>query len=192
MSIPEPPKPFYMKDMIDREIDRFAAQENPTQHDINRVSVVGQIQDGLDRYRAKSANMSYDELINEKHRSSRLGKMMTCAGELRPSSRCDAHAIISGGHSGAAPLRAVLAWCKRRIDDPINGCWLPRSEADKPPHLRKAVAHNRIHRHAYFQWLSGYITPATIKSDADLVRTLRMIKTRLKSSAIPKYIIPQV
>lgn len=193
MPIPDPPKPFYMKDMVDREIDRFAAQENPTQHDLNRVSVAGQIQDGLDRYRAKSANMSYDDFINEKHRSSRLGKMMACAGEPRPSNRCDAHAIISGAHNRAAQLRAILAWCKRRIDDPVNGCWLPRSEADKPhmpPHLRKAVAHNRIHRNEYFIWLNGLIRPATVKNDDDLVRILRMVKTRLQSSAIPKHIIP--
>ena len=193
MPIPEPPKPFYMKDMVDREVDRFAAQENPTQHDLNRVDVAAQIQQGIDRYRAKAANMSFDDFMNEKHRSRRLGKMMACAGEPRPSKRCDAHAIVSGGHRFSAVSRAVMAWCGMRIDDPHNGCWLPRGEEDKPhmpPHLRKAVAHNRIHRDAYYDWLRTVINRTSVKGTDDLIRVLRMVKTRLQSSALPPRVIP--
>jgi hypothetical protein len=193
MPNPESPKPFYMKDMVDREIDRFAVQENPTQGDLNRVDVAAQVQYGLDRYRAQALNMTFDDFITEKHRSGRLAKMMARAGEARPSNRCDAHAIVSGGHRFSAVSRAVMAWCGMRIDDPYNGCWLPRCEEDKPhmpPHLRKAVTHNRIHREAYYDWLRMLINRTSIKSIDDLIRVLGMVKMRLQSSALPPRVIP--
>ncbi len=186
--------PFYLKDKVDREIDRFAAKASPTQHDLNQITTAAKVQKGIDNYRAKAKNMTYDEFINEKHRSRRLAKMLARDGEPRPNKRCDAHAIVCGGHHKAATMRALFASLKRRIDDPINGCWLPRSESDKPympDHLRNAVAHNRIHRREYFEWLRNLIRPPTIKTDEDLVRTLAMVKIRLQTSALPNRVLPK-
>jgi len=75
--------------------------------------------------------MDSDALLNERHYSSRMALQLKRTGFPRPSSRCDAHAIISGSHKLAAQMRAILAWLKMRIDDHHNGCWLPRNITDK-------------------------------------------------------------
>lgn len=187
--------PFYLKDKVDRAIDLFAAKALPTQHDLNQITTAAKVQKGIDNYRAKAKNMTYDEFINEKHRSRRLAKMLARDGEPRPSKRCDAHAIVSGGHRFADTARGIMARFGMRIDDPDNGCWLPRGEEDKiymPPHLRNAVAHNRIHREAYYGWLQTLINRVLIHDITDLTRTLKMVKLRLQSSALPSRIIPPV
>lgn len=194
MHLPPSEKRYHEKDHEDRAIDNFAQIESPTIADLNMVAVTAQMQAGFDRFRARAAGMTYEQLINEKHRSSRLAKMLERTNDKRPSPRCDAHAIVSGGHSLAAPARAILAWCSRRIDDPINGCWLPRGLEDKPhmpDYLRNAVAHNRIHHEKYYVWLNREINPVRIKSDADLVRRLEMIKTRLQASTVPPEVAPK-
>lgn len=97
--------------------------------------------------------MSPEELENEVHNSQRLGEFMAITGEPRPNRLCDPHAIISGGHTLAGELRGILAWFERRIDDPVNGCWLPRNTAavkSMPRQLQNAVPHSRIHRIKYY------------------------------------------
>ncbi|WP_074904118.1 AHH domain-containing protein [Microbulbifer thermotolerans] len=138
--------------------------------------------------------MTQKELVQEAHNSARLGKHMGLNGDPRPHNLCDAHAIVSGAHRRAAPMRAVLAWFKRRIDDPINGCWLPRNKeavSQMPDHLRRAVPHSRIHRKAYYAWISPLINLARISSDEELVRTLASIRHKLQTGTLPQHIIPK-
>ncbi len=194
MHLPPDDKRYFEKNHEDRAIDKFAQTDSPTIADLNKVIITAQMQAGIDRFQARAAKMTYEQLVEERHRSARLAKMLERTGDKRPSPRCDAHAIISGGHSLAAPARAVLAWCHRRIDDPVNGCWLPRGVEDKPympDYLREALPHNRLHHSGYYDWLNREITPVRIKSDADLVRRLHLIKTRLQASKVPPEVLPK-
>ena len=194
MPVYESPKPFHQKDMVDREIDRFAAQEAPAIADLGRVKVAAQVQDGIDRYRAQAANMSYEDFINEKHRSSRLGLMLARAGDPKPSSRCEAHAIVAGKHNDAVTIRAVLAWLKLRIDDPHNGCWLPKDWPDRPhmpAHLKNAVPHCRIHHGTYYDWLRTRISIDRIHNREQLIHTLKMVRTLLQSGTVPPEVMPK-
>jgi len=137
--------------------------------------------------------MTPEELEAEKHDSLRLSKHMAAGGDPRPHELCDAHAIISGAHRDAAELRAVLAWFQRRIDDPINGCWLPRNTAaisSMPDWLRKAVPHSRIHRKKYYGWLNDeVISMSLVRTEAQLVEALRFVEHRLQSGTYPPRIM---
>ncbi|WP_086930379.1 AHH domain-containing protein [Agarilytica rhodophyticola] len=135
--------------------------------------------------------MDSDALLNERHYSSRMALQLKRAGFPRPSSHCDAHAIISGSHKLAAQMRAILAWLKMRIDDHHNGCWLPRNITDRvhmPAFLRDAVPHQNVHTKAYYQWLEHHINPIKITSLDALVKAFRKIRFSLQSGIVPKNI----
>ena len=192
MALPKENKKFYQKDRLDLAIDDFAKLDKPTIADLNRVGTIGQVQERLEAYRTQGQKMSIEELEGEKHNSQRMGALMAASGDPRPHTLCDAHAIISGEHASAAKLRAVLAWFQRRIDDPVNGCWLPRNTAAKaqmPRRLRNAVPHSRIHRKHYYQWLETLVNLPLIKSDKMLVQTLEMIELKLQSSTFPERVM---
>ena len=99
---------------------------------------------------------------------------------------CQTHAMVSGGHAEAAVLRLIMAWHKVRIDDPINGCWLPRNTAalsGMPTRLRNAVPHSRIHRYNYYQWLINQeLTDERTATKEDLYRALTQIAFKLQTS----------
>ncbi|WP_370454964.1 AHH domain-containing protein [Hahella sp. KA22] len=119
---------------------------------------------------------------------------MRRAGEPRPSSRCDCHAIVSGAHAEAILVRGVLAWLGMRIDDPHNGCWLPRDWEDRqhmPNHLRNAVPHCRIHHGRYYDWLNQVINADMITSIDELIQALRMVRVMLESGNVPPNIMPR-
>ncbi|WP_444996286.1 AHH domain-containing protein [Aliikangiella sp. IMCC44359] len=173
-------------------IKQFAEKENPTLCDLNHVKAVSQAQERLIEYIAKSQGMSFDQLIKEEHQSERLAKFMTTYGDPRPHSLCACHAIISGKHPAAVPVRAVMAWVKMRIDFPLNGSWLPCNTAAKPhmpKHLKNAVAHSRIHRTGYYRWLSTLIDLTTIKNHKMLVEVLRKVRFQLETSTFPSYVM---
>ena len=182
------PQYFSQNDKVERAIGNFANIERPTNCDLNHVSVIAQCQERLNDYRARAKDMTPEELEDEEHNSALLGRFMTTSGESRPHPLCDAHAIISGRHTGAARVRAVLAWFQRRIDDPINGCWLPRNTEAKlqiPSYLSNAVAHSRIHRKGYYRWLQNLVNLTTIQSEQGLEEILRMVKHHLQHSTFP-------
>lgn len=185
-------KKFYQKNRLDVAIDEFAKLEKPGLADLNKVEVTAQVQAGLNAYRAQAKHMTQKELEEEQHASRLMGEFMVASGDPRPHSLCDAHAIISGRHTGAARVRAVLAWFQRRIDDPINGCWLPRNTAAKqhmPRRLRNAVAHSRIHRKGYYMWLQNFINVTTVKTEQQLEGALKMAQLKLQSSTFPDYVM---
>lgn len=188
MPHPERPKRFDEKDRVDQTIDEFAALEEASQGDLNKVAVAAQIQTKLDDYRAKAAGMTTDEFRNEAHQSARLGEFIG----PRPHPRCHAHAIVSGGHPRAAQTRAMLARLKMRIDDPHNGCWLPENTAAKremPAALKDAVPHSRIHRNGYYFWLDTVINLMSTTNTEQLVAALGNVKTRLQASTMPDYVM---
>ena len=187
MPIPESSTAYYLKNQLDNIIDHFATLKNPTDTDLAGVAVAASVQAGIDKYRAAAANMSLDQLEEEKHDSDRLARhLMVATGRSRPPARCHAHAIISGGHKEAAKLRAVLAWLKMRIDDPDNGCWLPENTAATPhPLFRNAVPHSRIHRHNYYRWLQTIITMQNMKTQSRLRMALKLIGRQLQDHTFP-------
>ncbi|MBB3060063.1 AHH domain-containing protein [Microbulbifer rhizosphaerae] len=192
MAPPRIDKKIHQKDRLDLAIDEFAALEKPTISDLHKVGVIGQVQEGIEAYRAEGRKMSVKALESEEHCSRRLAAFLTAAGDPRPHKLCDAHAIISGRHASAAKLRAVLSWFARRIDDPINGCWLPRNTAAKAHmrgRLRNAVPHSRIHRKHYYQWLETLINIPLIKTNEMLVQTLKMIELKLQTSTFPQRVM---
>jgi len=189
MTIPNTPKPYYLKDPLDHAIDKFAKKENPTLGDMNNVTMTANVQQGLDKYRKTAETMSRSELQSEKHDCNRLARFLEATGSARPS-RCHAHAIVSGAHKEAAQLRAVIAWLKFRIDDPDNGCWLPENTAATPhPLFPKAVPHSRIHRYNYYAWLNRIINFQFISNQASLRQALKSIAQQLQERTFPPYVM---
>lgn len=87
-----------------------------------------------------------------------------------------------------------MAWLKVRIDDPHNGCWLPRDWADRPympRHLQNAVPHRRIHHDRYYDWIGGRINFMAIKTPDQLIFALTNIRRALQAGAVPPEVMPQ-
>ncbi|WP_444997795.1 AHH domain-containing protein [Aliikangiella sp. IMCC44359] len=179
---------------IEKLLVEFSKIDKPTAADFAAFTTRGLICDNLDKYRLKAAKMSRDELKKEKHNSSRLARHMIKAGDPRPSTYCDCHALISGSRKEAMGLRLVLASLQLRIDDPHNGCWLPRDWQYRiymPNYLRKAVPHCRIHHKKYYQWLGQFIDRNITRTTEQLINTLRLARTALQSGAVPPEVMPK-
>ncbi len=179
---------------VERLLADFAQKDKPTIADFMVLENMGKIYDRLDRYRAEAKNMTRLELESETHSSRRLGRNLRRAGDFCPSPQCDAHAIISGGHRYAIVVRGVMSWLKMRIDDPHNGCWLPRDWEDRnhmPNHLRNAVPHRRIHTENYYDWLRKRINPQMIRSPEQLINALRLIRVMLQTGNVPPNVMPK-
>ena len=194
MPIPPETLKAYEKTQVDLAIEEFASLEDPTMSDLNRVRVQADIKCQLDEYRFNALNMTEKQRLEESHSSSDLAERMTASADPRPASaeHCHCHAIISGGHGEAAVVRAVMAWCMMRIDDPRNGCWLPSNTAAKafmPRWLKNAIPHSRIHRKTYYRWLEREISFTLTQNIGQLTDTLRIIRMRLQSGRIPPEIL---
>ncbi|MCO1336305.1 AHH domain-containing protein [Microbulbifer sp. OS29] len=188
----EQPKPYYLKDRREVAIDRFVSKKNLTRADYMALKVIDQVEETLDKYRQESVTMSRKEIREEEHDSTRLGKFMEKNGKPHPGGNCDAHAIVSGGHSRATPARAILARVGIRIDDIRNGTWLPRSTADTPhPKMPEAIPHSRIHRLGYYMWLEDEFARLDISdiTEENVTNLLRGIEYDLKFSSFPHYVM---
>lgn len=188
MPIPVPTLKVFEMTRIDLAIMAFAKLEKPTIADINRVKTQASIQDGIDKYRLGAVDMNDQQLENEKHSSQRMASYMAASTDPRPSAHCDCHAVVSGKHPDAATARAVMAWCLMRIDDPRNGCWLPRDWDDRPKMpawLGAAVPHRGLHNPRYYAWLNNRINYRLIKGLDDLTNALKLIRSRLQGGSLP-------
>jgi hypothetical protein len=180
------------ENVVKYSIQAFAAKENPTMLDWNHLKAISQVQKGLIEYEALSRNMSFEQLLNEAHDSSRLARHMSIMGDYRPHDLCECHAIIAGKDPRSIPMRAVMAWTKMRIDFPLNGAWLPKNTAAKPQmpkRLAAAVPHSRIHRNGYYRWLATIIDQSTIKDEKSLANALKLIRFKLETSSFPSYVM---
>lgn len=111
-------------------------------------------------FRAQAKGMGFFALSTEKHSSVLLGEFMRAAQMARPGANWEAHHIVSGKHPEAEGSRGVLAddTIKIRIDDPDNGCWMPKTKADaRSTRYPNAIGHNRIHRERYYEWIFNNI-----------------------------------
>ena len=185
----KPPFSHVEKLLID-----FSKKDKPSIADFAAIQNLGAMYDRLDNYRIEASSMTNSQLKNESHNSTRLADHMRRAGDPRPSPRCDCHAIISGRHKEAILIRAILAWLMVRIDDPLNGCWLPRDWNDQmymPNYLRNAVPHKRIHHKRYYEWMGSRINFMSIKTPEQLINALRLIRSCLQSGAVPPEVMPK-
>lgn len=188
MAIPLPTLKAFEKTRVDLAIDTFAKLENPTISDLNYVKTQANIQCRIEMYRLGAVDMTRQQLRDECHSSARMATSMVGSTDPRPSQHCDCHAMVSGKHALAAPMRAVMAWCMMRIDDPRNGCWLPRDWGVRslaPQWLRNAVPHQGLHNPKYYEWLNAKINIDIIEDMDDLIGALRMVRTQLQSGALP-------
>jgi A nuclease family of the HNH/ENDO VII superfamily with conserved AHH len=86
--------------------------------------------------------------------------------------------LISGSHQNAAGAREILADVEVRIDDPDNGCWMPKTKADARPTIYpNAVGHNRIHRRLYYHWIQGAIS--AMNTDGQVRACLNTVRMQL-------------
>ena len=132
------------------------------------------------QFRADASGLTFVQLLQEKHSSQRLGKFLRADGHPRPAARWDAHHIISGGHKYALSARNILAdeGIEIRIDDPDNGCWMPKTKADARPTIYpNAIGHNRIHRDLYYQWIYNNI--AMLNTSGQVRAFLSTIRAQL-------------
>ena len=108
------------------------------------------MKDALKSYRNNAFNMSQKELIEEKHRSKRLGQYMNTVGYNKLSKDFEAHAIVSGKHFRAIAAREILAQFNIRIDDPTNGIWLPNFNKNLNKYKQYTTAHRSVHKKTYY------------------------------------------
>lgn len=132
------------------------------------------------QFRGDASNMTYEALLQEKHSSKILGKHLRADGHPRPAAKWEAHHIVSGEHPDALLSRTVLAddEIKIRIDDPDNGCWMPKTKADARPTIYpNAIGHNRIHRDLYYHWLDNSL--ALMATEGQVRAFLNTVRAQL-------------
>ena len=130
---------------------------------------IARIQSRLGNYKLAGKQMSYADLLTEKHSSRQLGAFLRADGVARPAAKWEAHHIVSGNHPEAFLARTILAdeTIKIRIDDPDNGCWMPKTKADARPTIYpNAIGHNRIHRDLYYHWIFNTLAMMTNEGQA--------------------------
>ncbi len=172
-------KPFSVLDkaksesMSDKDFEKFKRVEK-------RAAAIGKAKMNafMAQFRADASGMTFVQLLQEKHSSQRLAKFLRADGHPRPAARWDAHHIISGSHQNAAGAREILADVEVRIDDPDNGCWMPKTKADARPTIYpNAVGHNRIHRRLYYHWIQGAIS--AMNTDGQVRAFLNTVRMQL-------------
>lgn len=172
-------KPFNVLDkaksesMSDKDFEKFKRVEK-------RAAAIGKAKMSafMAQFRADASGMTFVQLLQEKHSSQRLGKFLRADGHPRPAARWDAHHIISGSHQSGAGAREILADLEVRIDDPDNGCWMPKTKADARPTIYpNAIGHNRIHRRLYYHWIQGTIS--VMNTDGQIRAFLNTVRMQL-------------
>jgi hypothetical protein len=146
----------------------------------------------LEEFRITGSEMSFLELSSEEHSSELLGKFMRANGMPRPGARWETHHLISGNHPEAEASRAIFADedITMRIDDPDNGCWMPKTKADARPTLYpNAIGHNRIHRERYYNWIFNSIS--IMKTSGQVSAFLLTVRAQLMHGNIKEELILQ-
>lgn len=181
--------PYVFQTSVERKINALIDNDVELTHEaLNQVYITAQVEEGVALYRMAAEKMKLMEVRKEEHNSKKLAEKMEIMGDPRPHELCDAHAIISGAHVKAAALRLILAKYKRRIDDPLNGCWLPKNTKAKaymPERLKNAMPHSRVHRYQYYLWLNSIFRPSNIKGQKNLDQLLVEVSFKLQTGSFP-------
>jgi hypothetical protein len=181
--------PYVFQTSVERKINALINNDVELTHEaLNQVYITAQVEEGVALYRMAADNMKLMEVRTESHDSKKLAEKMESMGDPRPHDLCHAHAIVSGAHAKAATLRLILAKYKRRIDDPLNGCWLPKNTKAKsymPERLKNAMPHSRVHRYQYYLWLNSIFRPSNIKNQQKLDQLLVEVSFKLQTGSFP-------
>lgn len=168
------------KPLTSKEKDRIVSSLNVQ---LLYIKQVGDIEARVTRFRNPNPKMVERELRWEKHSSTRLGKNLRLAGNPRPDKRCQAHAIIAGNDPAANGMRGMLAVMEIRVDDAINGVWLPGYEIDIPHwSMPNSVCHAWLNHDGYHAWLAGQFG-ATVVQTKDKAKG-RIVIAILQKTAI--------
>jgi hypothetical protein len=172
-------KPFNVLDkaksesMSDKDFEKF-------NHVEKRAAAISKTKMNafMSKYRHDVGSLPYLERARQNHSSKRLSSFLRADGHPRPAAKWEAHHIVSGNHPDAMMSRLILADddIKIGIDDPDNGCWMPKTKADARPTIYpNAIGHNRIHRQLYYNWIQGTITAMTTDGQVRaFLNTVRM------------------
>ncbi|MBU2793101.1 hypothetical protein HAQ01_06820 [Acidithiobacillus thiooxidans] len=118
---------------------------------------------------------------------------MTAAGDPRPGSGCAAHHIVPSNEGRyfakdiVKETAGILSKCGIKINDAINGVWLPQNKDS----ACYGAYHPSLHNSRYYQYLKNSIMEAYINADsreegcANVRRALATIKTLLSNGSTP-------
>ncbi|WP_281648161.1 AHH domain-containing protein [Parendozoicomonas sp. Alg238-R29] len=138
----------------------------------------------LASYRKHGYNMSPSELRAEKHKSSRLGENLIAIDKEKPHGDFEAHHIVAGGAKRARRARKLLASLGIRVDDPINGVWLPNYVKNVPhPEMKEAYPHRPVHTPSYYLNIENILTQTMSRDQAHWV--LNKVARELQTSSFP-------
>ncbi len=143
-------------------------------------------------FRREGADMTSFFLATEAHSSKLLGEFLRCIDFKRPGLGWEAHHIVSGEHKEAAAARALLSDedIKMRIDDPENGCWMPKTKKDaRPTVYPNAIPHCRIHRERYYNWIFNMLM--NVESWGQTKAVLNMVRAQLLDGNIKNELLIQ-
>ncbi len=95
--------------------------------------------------------------------SERLGRALVKAGKVRLDGH-EAHHIVAGGHELAAPARKVLAQFGIKLDNAVNGVFLPATKASPNP-LASQVHRPLSNMKAYYDKVNDALDGLTTKKE---------------------------
>jgi len=169
---------------------------------IDRLAALGQatVQMNLDTYRKALKPTESDSRSNkavlrgamalEKHHPTKvLAKYMEDAGLTKPDNCFTAHHIVQGTGCTqfAAESRIDLHFHGVRINDPLNGAWMPRYIEHKGhPAMPLANAHAEIHTYNYEHWVHG--ETHHIMNEQAFKNRLKELRCQLRDGAQPDYV----
>ncbi len=152
------------------------------------ASVEAQLDKYRNEYKAEADEEKRLELYeSEKHHPTQvLENNLRAAGRAKPSARYTAHHLVEG--KGRLPVTADVRFTlflnDIRINDPDNGVWMPRGDADRGHWaMPKAVPHSQIHTHNYERWIHGQIEH--LQSEQEIRGKLQILRAQLKNGTQP-------
>lgn len=190
---------------LSKEEERKAQRELQKllkQLQIERLAAMGQasVQLNLDQYRAALRPADSDTRQQkailrgamglEKHHPTKvLAKYMQEHGPAKPDKCFVAHHIVQGKGCTqfAAESRIDLHFHGIRINDPVNGAWMPRFIEHKGhPAMPNSNAHSEIHTKNYEHWVHS--ETHHIMSEQAFKDKLKSIRHQLRDGAQPDYV----
>ena len=107
--------------------------------------------------------------------SERLGRALVKAGKVRLEGH-EAHHIVAGGHEWAEPAREVLAKFGIKLDNAVNGVFLPATKASPNP-VGSQVHRPLSNMKAYYENVNNALKD--LKTKKDVIAALEKIAQQL-------------
>lgn len=158
-----------------------------------KINTLASVEAGLAKYRAELGILTSSERLekmrSEKHHPTKvLAKHMTAEGEPKPSMQHAAHHIIPGKgrwlQDRITDIRLNLHLSGVRINDPVNGVWLPDAKKDKGHWATpEAPVHKSIHGTNYQTWLTARLS--RIPAGPIFKAKLNTIKVNISNGTYP-------